>query len=119
MRSLALLLLVASVAHAQDEEKPRPPATWSITAGPIRLIYPIFEVDLEYRIAEAVGVTVVFAGGKTKLDTVDQKVTTYEVGAQLGYYLVGNFDRGLSLSLEVLYVKLDTPNLMSERAGAG
>jgi hypothetical protein len=108
-------------ARAQEEEgrPPQKPASWSITFAPIRLIHPIFELELERRITDVVSITAIGAGGKTDLDTLDQKVTTYEAGGQLSYYAVGDFDRGLMLSVEALYVKLDSMTQVGEQAGFG
>ena len=124
MRRLALvaLLLAGGRAFAQEEEerKPQRPKNWTITFAPVRLINPVLEVDLEYRINDQLSFTVISALGKIELDTVmDRKVSVYEVGAQVGYYVIGDFERGLMLALEGIYVKLDTEMTAGERAGVG
>ena len=80
----------------------------SVTISPIHLALPVFEVTAEYRIEPRVGVAAVAGYGNVSTAPEgggeDISVAVFEIGAQANYYLLGDFDHGLQLGAEVLYI---------------
>jgi hypothetical protein len=62
-------------------------------------------------------VTIVAAGGQRELDFGDAQVATAELGAQGSLYVLGGFDRGLLVSLELAYLWLDSEVTEGEATG--
>jgi len=97
----------------------------SVTWAPLLLVVPLIELTVEYRVANKLGVSVtVGAGRRTIEDEVygDAKGTELEGGAQVRYYLIGDFDQGMQLGVQALeeYVKFDEPlpaNVVAIAAG--
>lgn len=94
---------------------PAPPKLPSITVmlAPIRLVIPVGEVTVEYRIMDQLGVSIELGGGKRTISTGNTDVTGTELegGAQVRYYLLGDFHKGVELGAEILdeYVKFKEP----------
>ena len=120
---LILLILMAATpasAPAQGQDKPRAPFQWSVTFAPIRLINPILELDVERRVRERYALVGFAAGGKTRVEGVSGRVYAWEVGAQAAGYVLGDFERGMMVALEVVYVSLDTDTTLEpDGIGAG
>ena len=92
--------------------------------APIRLIIPVGEITAEYRVMPKLGVSIELGGGKRTLTsgTTDVKGTELEGGAQVRYYVLGDFHKGVELGGEILdeHVKFDEPlpaNVMGAAAG--
>ncbi|HSD87517.1 MAG TPA: hypothetical protein VLB44_08375, partial [Kofleriaceae bacterium] len=79
----------------------------------IRLIIPVVEFTVEYRVMDQLGVSIELGGGKRTISTggTDVSGTELEGGAQVRYYLLGDFHKGLELGAEILdeHVKFDEP----------
>ncbi len=71
---------------------------FSATFSPIHLQFPVLEVTGEARLATKVSAAGILGVGKS------DDVNLYELGAQLRYYMWGDFDGGLQLGAEVVYV---------------
>lgn len=72
----------------------------SITFSPIHLIYPIIELNGEFRIIDRASVAVILGGGNV------DGYTAFEFGAQGIGYPLGSFDHGLQLGGEILATRL-------------
>ena len=93
-----------SIAHADVE--PDPQHTVSLTFSPIHLILPVFEAQAELRLDPQIGLAVIGGIGAVSVDTTDGSASAlvFEVGAKFAWYAVGDFEEGMQLGLEVLYV---------------
>lgn len=87
---------------------------FALTVSPLHLIVPMLELTGELRLGEDFGVAAVLGFGRlsdevTRADGTleDERLTIYEGGAQLRYYLLGNFEQGLQIGVEGLYVYVD------------
>ncbi len=105
-----LAVLGAPDAVAQDVPAVVPPAAaplrqLSVTISPLHLVIPMLEVTGEYAVQPKLGVALVAGYGTLNQAsaTVD-KVSILELGAQARYYLLGDFEHGLQVGAEVLYI---------------
>jgi hypothetical protein len=96
-------------APAPASSGPRITVMWA----PIRLIIPVAEFTVEYRIAPKLGASIELGAGKRTLTTgsTDVKGTEIEGGAQFRYYVLGSFRKGLEVGAEILdeYVTFKEP----------
>ncbi len=109
----ALLMTAPSLALAEGEGP-----TISITTSPIHfLVGPIGEISVEVRVLDRLGVAGVAGIGTFRLEVPDDSLadgkrrhpfTFWEFGAQGRFYPVGDFDHGMVLGLQVLYVGIST-----------
>jgi len=101
--ALSVFLLSVSFGDAQEAKKV------SITNSPFHLAIPVLELMAEYQVAPEIGVAgILGAGSMTETDSWgdESEIPILEIGAQLNYYLLGNFDKGMQVGLEVLYLKI-------------
>ena len=99
--TLLALLLTVSLGNAQETKK------LSITNSPIHLALSILELMAEYQVAPKIGAAGILGYGSiTETDNWGDEVEIpiLEIGGQLNYYLLGNFDKGMQVGLEVLYL---------------
>lgn len=128
----SMVLATTSVAAAEDvapppERAPAPAADSgprvTLMWAPIRLIIPVGEITVEYRVMPKLGVSIELGGGQRTLTTggTDVKGTELEGGAQVRYYVLGDFHKGVELGGEILdeYVKFNNlpANVMGAAAG--
>ena len=101
--ALAALMTIATPAVADDDG---PIHDVSLTFSPVHLTLPIFELQGEFKITPKMSASLILGFGKVsdKDNTID--ATAFEVGAQYSYYLVGDFDHGMQLGAEALFVYL-------------
>lgn len=110
LAALAFVALLAAPAAAypgdpevatQDEGH-----SFSLTISPLHLILPVFELQGEVRVGDQVGVSGILGfGSVTVTDGLsNDSFTVFEVGGQFTYYVLGDFDHGLQLGAEVLYL---------------
>ncbi len=108
-----VLVVTAGVAAAQPAEQPKDGRRLTLMWAPIRLVIPVVEVTGEYRLADKLGLMLELGGGQRSVTSGNAEATgtEYEVGAQVHYYLLGSFTRGLEIGAEVLdeYVKFHEP----------
>ena len=106
--SIALLLLIPSVAFAEAGAQDL--RTFSLTVSPIHLAMPVLEAMGELRLGEDTGIAgIVGFGTFTVEDSVTEDKDTFdviEVGGQINFYVLGDFDDGLHLGAEAMYLKL-------------
>jgi len=78
----------------------------AITISPIHLILPVFELQGEFRVGEQVSVSAILGFGSVSVtDSFDtDRFSVFEIGGQFAYYALGDFDHGLQLGLELLYL---------------
>ncbi len=104
----ALAALTTTSALAQDDPGEGGRAAVehavSLTFSPIHLILPVFEVTGEFAVAPKISLAAILGVGSVSSDGIS--ATVFEVGGQFAYYLVGNFDHGMQLGAEVLYLGL-------------
>jgi len=91
-----------------------PKLPWvTVMWAPIRLVIPVGEITVEYRALDKLGVSIELGGGKRTISTGGADVTGTEIegGAQVRYYVLGDFHKGVELGAEVLdeHVKFDEP----------
>lgn len=70
----------------------------SVTFSPIHLFLPVVELTAEVRLPVDLSVAAIGGYGK------HLGVTLWEAGAQGRYYLLGSFEHGMPLGVEVLYL---------------
>jgi len=79
---------------------------FSLTISPLHLFLPVVELTGEYRALDKLGVALVAGAGKYTSDSGNISAGVLEAGAQLRYYVVGDFRHGMQLGAEVLYLHL-------------
>lgn len=81
---------------------------FSVTFSPLHLIFPLLEVTTEYRLKDQIGLAAIVGAGqytlKDQVGVPDTSFIVIEVGAQFRYYLLGNFNHGMQVGAEVLFV---------------
>jgi len=102
---VASLLLLTPIASYADDLR-----TVSVTISPILLALPVMELTGEIRLADDAGIAgiVGFGSATTEKDPAGDTTTfdVFEGGGQLNYYLLGDFDDGMHVGGEVMYVKV-------------
>ena len=82
----------------------------AVTFGPILLILPVLEVNAEVALGPKLGLEAIVGGGKVTPKNANGtssgvSVSVYEVGVSGRYYALGNFDTGLQLGAQALFLK--------------
>lgn len=101
----------------------------SLTVSPLHLVMPVVEVTAEVRLSDRFGLAALLGAGTVDVETRvgDTVVDTdtfdvFELGAQGRVYTVGDFDHGMQLGLEALWVHVSGEDLQGTKisgAGAG
>ena len=108
-RFLLISFACLTAAHAQTERK------FSLTNSPIHLALPIFEFTGEYAVAPKFGVAAIGGYGGMELEKSDgftvtkETIPVLELGAQAMYYPWGDFNGGMQVGAELLWIKLFIP----------
>jgi hypothetical protein len=88
----------------------------SLTFSPFHLLLPVFEVTGEYAVDDHFGVAVIAGYGSLPISTTTvynvggssttstEHVGVWELGGHVNYYVLGNFDHGMQLGAEILWV---------------
>ena len=78
----------------------------ALTISPLHLIIPMFELTGEYAVTNRLGLAGVLglASVRSTSAGVTESALVFELGAQARYYLVGNFNHGMQLGAELMYV---------------
>lgn len=96
---------------AVEAVKPGPKIT--VMWAPLRLVVPLVEFTAEYRVLDKLGVSLTVGAGKRTVESSGDKASGTEIegGAQVRYYVIGDFDHGMELGVEGLeeYVKFEEP----------
>lgn len=114
----AAITLVAGSAFAGDtgsvNTMDEPTRLMSITFSPIHLANPVLEITGEFKASEQWSLALIGGGGSATAESdviEDQTFSVWEVGGQVRYYLLGDFDHGLQLGAEVLYVNVSNDSI--------
>jgi hypothetical protein len=101
---MAVLLAVGTYrAPAQAaEELPR----MAFTISPLHLTLPMGELTGEVRALDQLGVGAVAGWGRIKDKESATTFNAIELGAQVRYYVVGDFRHGMQLGVEGIYLNL-------------
>ncbi|QDG52568.1 autotransporter domain-containing protein [Persicimonas caeni] len=95
---------VGSTASAKKQTR-----LMSVTFSPVHLLFPIVELTGEFKADDNWGAAIIGGyGSLTQNDGVlgEQTYDVWEVGGQFRYYALGDFDHGLQVGGEVLYVNV-------------
>jgi hypothetical protein len=95
--------------------------TVSLTMSPIHLLLPVFELMLEARPVDHLGLALIGGAGSVKSSSSSgsEKFSAYELGAQVVWYPMKPF-HGLVVGAEALYVKVESDELSEgEVRGSG
>ena len=97
--------LLATTAEAPTR---RP---WSIMVAPLFLLAPIGELTAEVSLSRRFAVAAMAGAGRVAVrsPSLTTHLTTYNAGAQLQYYALGDFRHGMQIGLQVLYDHYDSP----------
>jgi hypothetical protein len=79
--------------------------TVTISMSPIHLIFPVLEVETEFKAHPRIGVGLILAGGRVSDENDTITATAYEIGAQVNYYFLKPF-AGLHAGVEAVYLSL-------------
>ena len=102
---------------APPPEPPHPRRVFSLTISPLHLLFPVVELTGEARVHDKVGVAVIGGAGKYTDASVNVSATVYELGAQVRFYVVGDFRQGMQLGAELLYLHLDAADIVATGEG--
>lgn len=98
---VGIMLLTAVDLSAQDHDL-------AVTISPFHLTYPVVELTGEYRARDKVGVAGILGVGSSG------KYSIFEIGAQTHYYLLGDFEHGMQLGGELLYVNVSGDDVVDD-----
>lgn len=104
---LCTLSLVLSAGHAQDIHK-----TFSLTLSPNHLVFPVFEVTAEKALGPKFGLAGIGGFGSYPAERGDgtkEDIPVLELGAQANYYVFGDFDHGMQVGGELMWIKVSPP----------
>ena len=125
LSSLALsssLLGTATTASAQEPSAPAMIADddghddghkFYLSFSPLHLLpSPIVEVTGEWRLSDRIGLAAIAGAGRVELETSpsggDDSVAVYEFGGQFIGYALGDFDHGLQVGGEAVFLHVTT-----------
>lgn len=100
-----LALTSPSIARADIE--PDPQHDVSLTFSPAHFILPMFEAQAEFRLNPTLGLAFIAGFGGVSVESSDgtsASASVFDIGAKLAWYAVGDFEEGLQVGVEVLYV---------------
>lgn len=111
-------LCTVSSAFAQDTGSAatmaEPTHIMSLTFSPLHLANPVFEFTAEFKAHENWGFALIGGGGTTTAESDvigDQTFNVWEAGGQLRYYVLGDFDHGMQIGGEILYVNISSDEI--------
>jgi hypothetical protein len=108
LRALVLSAAIALPSAARADVEPDPIHQVSLTVSPLHLFLPFFELQGEYAVSRNVGVALIAGIGSVSLtdDGSETSFFIWELGAKVAGYVVGDFEEGLQVGLEALYLKV-------------
>ncbi len=103
------VVMQAPVVPYAPPPPPDPVRSVSLTISPIHLLLPVVELTLEVALAEQVGIAFIGGYGATSIevDGDSDSVAVYELGGSFRYYATGNFNGGLQVGAELLWVQVE------------
>lgn len=120
---IAFLCASSPALAADDEPKLRSVA---LTVSPLHLFSPIVEITGEVRLAPKFGAAAILGFGSISADAPDasgeiqkESFTAWEAGASARLYAVGDFDHGMQLGVELLYIHVDLEDERVSGTGSG
>lgn len=104
----ATVPVVLEARAPQATPAPRVEPRFTVMWAPLRLVVPLVEATVEYRVADKIGASITVGGGKRTITNGMTEVpgTEIEGGAQARYYAIGDFDHGMELGIEALYERV-------------
>lgn len=87
---------------AKPKDTPPPPNHVYVSFSPVHLVFPIVELTVEARLHSRIGVAAI--GGYGNVKSSGLSIPIWEAGGQFVAYPVGDFDHGMQLGAEVLYM---------------
>ncbi|MGL1936074.1 MAG: hypothetical protein OCD01_13685 [Fibrobacterales bacterium] len=104
----------SSYTQASDPSVDNEPFTRdiSVTISPLHLLFPVYEFTAEFKATPKVGVGAMLGFGSMELENnynETKKIPVFELAGQLNYYLFGNFDHGMQVGAELLYLHVSIP----------
>src|SRR5690554_1840919 len=116
--SVSAILLAANTAFAGDTGSvatmDEPTHIMSLTFSPSHLFTPVFEFTAEFKAHENWSFALIGGGGTTTVESEimgDPTVSVWEAGGQLRYYVFGDFDHGMQIGAEILYINLSNDKI--------
>lgn len=103
---LILIFLTYTAITAQEDKK------FSATLSPLHLTAPIVELTGEYAINPKTSAAGILGYGTISEEDIlgdEVSIPVLELGAQGRYYLLGNFNHGMPIGLEALWLKVFLP----------
>jgi hypothetical protein len=100
---IPLLSLICLAAAQAETER-----SFSLTISPLHLIMPFYEFTGENALSPKFGVAAIGGYGSTELEYSDgstKDIGIMELGAQAAYYVFGDFNGGMQVGGEVLWIK--------------
>ncbi|PKN57189.1 MAG: hypothetical protein CVU56_12375 [Deltaproteobacteria bacterium HGW-Deltaproteobacteria-14] len=109
--ALSLVALLASPAAAYratavDAQPEGPLHSVSVTLSPLHLVLPVLELQGEFAVGPQMGVSLILGYGSVSVSDgfTTEAFSVFEIGGQFAYYALGDFDHGLQIGAEVLYL---------------
>lgn len=114
----------APAAHGASDANgnavnPHPHRTFTLTISPFHVLERIVELTGEYRALDKLGIAVVAGIGQYKDDDRQLAALVYEAGAQVRYYLLGDFRHGMQVGAELAYLHVASEQVLSTAEGVG
>ena len=111
LRALVLCLTLVLPSAARADIEPDPVHQVSLTFSPLHLLLPLFELQGEYALSRHVGVALIAGIGSVSTTTSGDSESgtsffVWEIGAKVAGYLVGDFEEGLQVGAEALYLNV-------------
>lgn len=98
-----------SVAVMKD-----PTYSMNLTFSPLHLVHPVVEIVGEFKAEERWSVALIGGGGTVSGESgagEELSASMWEVGGQARYYALGDFNHGLQLGAEALYIDIDEDDI--------
>ncbi|HIA03453.1 MAG TPA: hypothetical protein EYN66_16360 [Myxococcales bacterium] len=106
-------ILISGTAFSAEEKASK--YRVAVTVSPIHLVLPMGELTAEIALPHDLSVAVILGFGQVTVKSTNiltkaennQQFTVIEAGAQLRYCVLGDFDHGMQVGAEFLYLQVD------------
>jgi len=92
----------APTAQPKPKEEPRELRRAYVSFSPVHLVFPVVELTAEVRLHPRIGIAAIGGFGNVKASGLS--IPIWEAGGQFVAYPVGDFDHGMQLGAEALYM---------------